>query len=457
MKASTQVRLPESAPPPRAVIAKTRILIATDNPAATRAVATELRALDLDVQLCLFDGKKLAATPVKAPDAVLCHLTDYVERGPEIARALKAHFAPRTLPVIAALQRPLPNISDHFDSSLFAPMHPSQIANRVNAMIRLGIMETEIQRRMQTLEEDFGQVVALKDMTPERRFRVLFIGKASPAFMVIVNALQHKGVEIVAAFTSFSAFDYLHGDPFDAVVMNALEQSEPALTISETMRRNAKLYHVPTLFLVNPHSFRDQDAAYKRGARDIISIDADPAEISGRVLELANYHRIHEQLKAEIMSMVGSEGLDASATIFNRRFFDAHLPRMIAYTETNGRRLSVIALRPLPHAVETVDEAFLSSAYVQTGAMIKGLVRMQDVVARYDDNTFLLAFSDTDAAAGEIIMKRIQGLVDCAAFDSGAGRSSAFTVSLAHTIVEHRTGDTAARLIQTALSELDEA
>ena len=119
-------------------------------------------------------------------------------------------------------------------------------------MIRLGQMEREIVRRVDTLREDFNIDYELSDEALRNPFRILFIGKATPDFMVIINALQKKNVEVVAAFTSFSAFDFLHERAFDAVVMNALEQSEPALTISETMRRNAKLFHVPTLFLVNP-------------------------------------------------------------------------------------------------------------------------------------------------------------------------------------------------------------
>jgi len=434
----------------------TRVLLATDNPASAGKIASELRRLDLDVQLCLFDGSKLSETPKSAPDAVLCHLTDYVERGPVIARALRDHFAPRDMPIIGAMERPAPDISEHFDTTLFAPMHPAQIANRVNAMIRLGAMEQEIQRRMVTLREDFGANVALSEMKPDRKFRVLFIGKATPAFMVIVNALQDKGVNVVAAFTSFSAFDYLHGEPFDAVVMNALEQSEPALTISETMRRNAKLYHVPTLFLVNPHSFTDHDAAYAKGARDIIEISADTDEISGRVLELANYHRIHEQLKSEIMTMVGETGLDKSDTVFSRRFMAAHMPRLVEAARQTHKPLTVIALRTIPHSVEPVKEAFVASAIVQTGAMIRNLVRMQDSIARMEGDVFLLAFSNTSAVTAERILDRIRGLVDVSAYDSGVP-NAALTISVDSAIVEWDSKMSGDKLMATALIELKEA
>jgi len=205
---------------------KTRVLILSDHPTESKKVTKNLRELDFDVQLSLFDGKTLSAIPNEAPDAVLCHLTDYAEQGPKLAKVIQAHYNGLPIPIIGAMSRPSPNASEGFDSTLFAPMHASQIANRVNAMVRLGVMEREIKRRIETLRVDFGQTPNLENISPDRKFRVLFIGKASPSFMVIINALQDKGVNVIAAFTSFSAFDYLHGDPFDAVVMNALEQPE---------------------------------------------------------------------------------------------------------------------------------------------------------------------------------------------------------------------------------------
>ena len=67
-------------------------------------------------------------------------------------------------------------------------------------MIRLGQMEHEIIRRVETLREDFNVEYTLCDEVLNNPFRILFIGKATPDFMIIINALQKKNVEVVAAF-----------------------------------------------------------------------------------------------------------------------------------------------------------------------------------------------------------------------------------------------------------------
>lgn len=419
---------------------RTRVLIVSDHPTHSRDVAKSLRALELDVQLCLFDGNTLTSIPKRAPDAVLCHLVDYAELGPKLAKVIRSHFRSSQVPIIGAMSRPSPDASVGFDSTLFAPMHASQIANRVNAMIRLGVMDGEISRRLETLRDDFGQSPQIGDLSPDRKFRVLFIGKASPSFMVVINALQDKGVEVTAAFTSFSAFDYLHGEPFDAVVMNALEHSEPAFTISETMRRNSRLFHTPTLFLVKGHSFSDYDGAYSRGARDIIDCDADSDEISGRVLELANYHRIHEQMKSDFLDLAVDAAVDGTGTAYSQEFMRAHLPRISRDAVKSDLPVTLIGLKLTSQSTDEVTSEAIDNAYTKTSELINNLVRMQDVVCRWDEDKFVLAFYDTNETEAKIILARIRSLLDCTIYQSGSPEGGALSITAQSIIMELQSG-----------------
>jgi len=433
---------------------KLSVLIATDNIHEASFVAESLESQDYHISFCEFNGRQLKGTPVLAPSAVLCVFSDYIEKTPAIISALKTHFAPKDIPFIGALTRAGGIDTKVFDSVIFPPAHIKQIANRVNSMIRLGQMEREITRRVETLREDFNIDYELSEDELKKPFRILFIGKATPDFMVIINALQKKNVEVVAAFTSFSAFDFLHEGTFDAVVMNALEQSEPALTISETMRRNAKLYHVPTLFLVNSDTFNDHDIAYQKGARDIISTKAETDEISGRILELANYHRIHDQLKQEFGSIGGSDCIDTLTGVFNRHFFSKHLHRVCSHMKLTQEPISLMVIRTRPNAHFPIPENKISEAIGQIGTMIKNLVRMQDITARIDEDIFVIAFPGQNRASVRPVIDRIEGIIDCAAFESNDSSNGAFTMSLETAIVEMMDHEDSERFIREAISEL---
>jgi len=434
-------------------ISQHTVLIATDNMHEAGYIAEALQMQGYNTIFSEFDGKTLKGTPVAAPEAILCVFTDYIEKLPTIIKTLKAHFSPSIPSIIGALMRDGNIDKSVFDSVIFPPAHVTQIANRVNSLIRLGQMEREINRRIVTLNKDFNIDYTLSETALNQPFRILFIGKAAPDFMVIINALQKKNVEIVAAFTSFSAFDYLHEGDFDAVVMNALEQSEPALTISETMRRNAKLYHVPTLFLVDSQKFQDHELAYQKGARDIISTDAETEEISGRILELANYHRIHNQLKGEF-DAVGDTCMDTEISVFNEAFFRAHLARVTAELSITQDKLTVIAIRARPNSHSEIPADKIETAMIQIGQMLKNMVRMQDITARLSEDTFIIALPEQNVSSVSTVLDRITGIVDCAAFESGSKEDGAFTISIENSVVEYLGHESSDELIAHALSEL---
>jgi len=430
------------------------VLIVTDNPAIVIPIAEYLLALNYNILDCFFDGAVLRATPKKRPDVILFCLTDYVEKAPDLQKALKTHYNTRTIPSIGSLSRTTNIDVSIFDSVVYGPAHPSQIANRVDSMLRLFAMEREITRRVETLNHDFGIPYSLSDKALSQPFRVLFIGKATPEFMVVINALQDKNVEVVAAFTTFTAFDFLHESQFDAVVMNALIDAEPALSISETMRRNSRLYHVPTLFLVDD-LFRQEEKAFQSGARDIIHATSPTDEISGRILELANYHRIHKQLKEEFDNVGGLKCIEPESKTFNDAFFSIHMNRVCEEIKTANSTLAIMGLKLSPNTERPLAEGVLAKAKADIGGMVKNLVRMQDIVARIDDETYLVAFPDEVASNLSSVKDRIAGIVDCTAFDSLNPDQPSFTMSITTVmtdLLEHENSD---MLIGKALSELN--
>lgn len=430
-----------------------RVLVVTDDNAAADRIIQYLKPLKFDPHISFFDGRILRGTPKNAPHIILFALSDYVEHAPNLQKALLKHYTGYTIPVIAALSRKANIDTSGFDSVIYPPAHPSQIATRVDSMVRLRSMEREIMRRIETLSKDFDVDYILTDDALSKPFRVLFVGKASPEFMIVINALQEKNVDVVAAFTTFTAFDYLHDRMFDAVVMNALQDCEPAMTISHTMRRNSKLYHVPTLFLIDD-SFDQHKVAFESGARDLIDVNSTAEEISGRILELANYHRIHNQLKREFDDVGGPRCVDGESGTFNQAFFYAHMDRVCDAMKDGKSSAAIMAIKVAPKAGFPVSDVAFANACANVGGMIKSLVRMQDVTARVEDDVFMIAFPDETADSISAVRDRIQGIVDCAAFQNDNTDQPSFTVTMDIAIVEMLEHETSDMFIGKAMGEL---
>lgn len=432
-----------------------QILVVTDDMEAAKTLKPACLRRDQELVFCLYDGDKIRGAIQKTPDAVLMMLTDYIEHAPRIKSALNQHFKNITLPFIGALFREgRYEDQDTFDSIIYAPAHAMQISQRTEAVLRLQRMEREIFQRVDTYNDDFGIDCDFSLDAIERPFNILFIGKATPSFMTILNALQNQNVSVSAAFSSFSAFNFLHDEEFDAVVMNALEDEESSILVIETMRRNSRLYDIPVIFLTKEVK-EDVESIYNYGVHDMIQENADMPEIRGRILEAANFHRIHQHMKKSLRDLRFDGCTDLATGMFNRDFLIHHMNRVVGYCQANKYDLSLIALKIQANAPMNIPIDRIAQAENQVGSMLKALLRVQDISARVAKDTFILVFPEQGVDRLAPILERISGIVDCAAFDSGnPDAGGPFTMSIEAVKIARMPHETAEQLLANALSEL---
>ena len=112
-----------------------RVLVVTDDNAAADRIIQFLKPLKFDAHISFFDGRILRGTPKVVPNIILFALSDYVEHAPNLHGALKKHYTGYNIPVIAALSRKAEIDTSDFDSVIYPPAHPSQIATRVDSMV----------------------------------------------------------------------------------------------------------------------------------------------------------------------------------------------------------------------------------------------------------------------------------------------------------------------------------
>ena len=365
-----------------------------------------------EINLDRFSELDLSTIPPKAIILKADINNDHVQTH---LRDIKSLYAEFNIPILALIDTqnhttPLSDAAMLCDSVLLAPHHPMQIVLRTMGLIRLTVMEQEINLRMQTLQEDFEFTPELITPNTDERFRILFIGKASPEFMIIINALQRENVNISAAFTSFTAFDYLYEQTFDAVVMNGLKGIEPAYSVTQTMRKNAKLYHVPALLLVDTETFDDHELIYEAGINDIIDAKSALDDIRGRILEQANFHQTHTALKNEFVALGDSTCIDELTQLYNRAFFNAHLPRVTRFYESQGLPISLCLIRVRTQEID-ISRQQSDMIYKQLGSMIKNLVRLHDITARLDDNLFAIAFPGQSKEELRPVSERISSIL----------------------------------------------
>lgn len=325
-------------------------------------------------------------------------------------------FALGDRPIIAIGPSSLAEI-DAVDAWVPEPALPAQVAARARSLFRLHSMEAIAKRRasVNALYGERPELVA----RPEARSSVLYVGDASPRFMSLQHIMEADNVEVVAAFSSYSAFDYLHERSFDAVVLNANDKADAAFTISSAMRRNARLYHTPVLLLTRDTNHETADEAFARGVSDIISAQTSDQEMRDRILTLTAERRRRRDAKAALEACREPRTLDIDTGLFHAGFLTSHLQDMINDHDRGEVSFSALILNTdLPEGIERPDDLSAEKARRQFAAMLRHLLRSEDAACRVNADTFLALLPFTEEEGVSAVAARVSAIAECTAFES---------------------------------------
>ena len=395
----------------------------------------------------------LAALGDLPVEAAIVDLRNAGEDAMALAARLKAAASPRRLPVIAIGDpNPDPQQLHAFDLTLAPPAYPMQVALRLESLLRMAVAEEEFELRLETFA-DQGRRLDLPD-PPEGPYRVLAVGEPAPQFLALSNALGRAGAEVVGAFTAYTAFDYLHERPFDAVVLWGGENQAEALSIASGMRRNTRLFHTPVLLYLKEGSSVTHEDAYGKGVSDVATPETPALETAKRVVELARAYRRQNSIRQALERARSSGLMDAATGLFTRDLFAAHLARLVTAARARRRPLSVCVLRiaDRPDLAVIRRGGWVDRALPQLGSMVGRLVRAEDTAARLGSELFGLALPATRLEQGRLAAERIAAVIACTAFESGEGKPP-FVVEFDIGVAEVGADESAAKALERAAAK----
>ena len=410
------------------------LLVAGDAGAASE-LAEALRMLGLSAVSCPFDMLERRAAEMRADGVVTLGPAPAPELPPGCVRiAVDADDDARA------------------DAVLRGPAHPIQIAARMRALLRLRVLERTARLRGRDLRA-FGADPAPVS-TAETPASVLYVGEPGPVFMSLSHALSARGGELVGAFSTFNAFDYLHERAFDAVALNAAPTPETAHTVCSAMRRNTRLYHTPAVILTPQEFYPEADEAFARGASDILPADTGEAEIGRRLLGLAAERRRRRDAKALLDACRVTRVLDDATDLFSERFARSHAASLLEEAARTGAALSVVALEAgAPETAGPSDGPRAMRALTEFASMLRHCVRAEDLSARMGRDRFCLILPATSAHEAEVVADRVRAIAECTAYES-EDPLNPFRMEIRHAAVEANADEAGDALLARAFDAL---
>ncbi len=372
-----------------------------------------------------------------------------------LCASIRSQCAPRLVPVLVI--GPRDRVS-HLDlgsvtSALVTPAHPKQLLNRVKTLLRTTIIEREIKLRAETFQERGVKLTLPGKEIYNAPFRILFCGEASPAFMGLSAALSSAGVEVTAAFTAYTAFDYLHEHDFDAVVLGASDSPKQAYGVVSGMRRNSRHFHVPALLLAEA-GFEDTSEAFERDFDDIISAKSPLEDMRARVLELARDCRHKAALKTAFEGTKTSGLMDAGTGLFTKEVFATHLLLLVKSARTNEQPLSLVTMRLVetPAVTRARASGALDRALPQIGQMMGRLLRTEDTAGRLSFDVFAMALPSTPLLPARLAADRVTSVIDCTAFENA--QDEPFQVAFHIGVAELLPSETAEKFLARTVANM---
>jgi two-component system, cell cycle response regulator PopA len=340
----------------------------------------------------------------------------------KLVSALRQACAPRRLPIIQMSQKEIYDVPDGWDMVYGHEAHPQQLALGLEHMVRSAVAEEEYELRVETLNTLAIPVIPFENPAP---LAILSVGQPDPDFLALSHTLVSRGADVSAAFTSYSAFDYLHDKTFDAVVLWGRDTLSEPLSVASGMRRNTRLYHTPVFLRLQSLVDLDLGDAYLRGVNDVSSVGASESEIADRILRLARSYRRQVNTRKSLEAINLNENMDSGTGLFTRDLFAAHLARLSKAATERNRPLSVCVLKisENPEIIQARKRNALQKAMPQIGSMVSRLVRTEDTAGRLGPELFALALPATHEGSARIVGERIAAVIGCTAFEAGAGKS----------------------------------
>ena len=342
------------------------------------------------------------------------------------------------------------NNANPFTGAIALDAPPKLLAAQVDACTRVAIAEEERIRRHATATQ---MIAGAPHPLEPRKLKALYIGAPSAMFLALERMFaEHDGLT-AAAFSSYAGFDHLHDEPFDAVVLNGAQDSATAVSLCAALRRNASLYHMPTMLVTKPGDTQSANAAIDRGASAVAEANAPCGPSLGWLFEAVRRERRRRAAEHDIRALRDLMG-DVRTGLFRRDPFDAHLKRLAADHHTTGRPMALCVLRVLPaHGLSEPEPDIWKRGFTEIASLAGRLMRDGDAGVTLGDEFIAVAMPATPLQGAKRTAERIASVAECTAFASGEGGSGPLVFE--QSAVELQPGESGGALLNRALRALD--
>ncbi|MBY6262268.1 PleD family two-component system response regulator [Azospirillum sp. 412522] len=442
-----------------------RVLVVDDVLPNVKLLAAKLTREYFNV-LTAFNGPDaLEMVRKEAPDIVLLDVMMPGMDGFEVCEKIRSDPATMHIPVVMVTA--LSDVADRVrgleagaDDFLTKPVNDIALFARVRSLVRLKMMMDEWRLRESTSGQ-FGVIERSGTMLSEsfERASVLVLEDSALDLEKVTETLERDHNTVMAADTCAKALERALGTPLDLVVVSLTLLNEDGLRLCSQLRSHERTRQVPILLMADEGDLGQVAKGLELGANDYVIKPVDRNELLARARTQIRRKRYQERLRSNYEQSLSMALTDSLTGVFNRRYVNAHLPRLLERAIDSHKPVSVLMF-DIDH-FKVVNDSYGHTigdeVLREVSARASRNLRTFDLVARLGGEEFIVILPDTDGEAALIVAERLRSRIADTPFAVSADRGEInVTVSIGISI-GGRLGDTAEGLVRRADEALYEA
>ena len=377
--------------------------------------------------------------------------------GFEVCRRLKDDPATQHIPVImvTALDQPsdrVRGLEAGADDFITKPIDALALLARVRSLTRLKMVTDELRMRAVTSREiglDAPEREAVSDAG--HNGSVLIVDDCEESYERVVAALAGEQEVEVEPDPNQALFRAADGK-YDLLIVSLALANFDALRLCSQIRSLERTRNLPILAIAEPQSEARMLRGLEIGVNDFLIRPIDRNELLARTRTQVRKARYTERLRDNVQMSIEMAITDALTNLFNRRYMESHLARLVEEAAARGKPLSVLLLdvdyfKAIndSHGHDAGDDVLREFAL-----RIKRSIRGIDLACRYGGEEFVIVMPETDMAVAAMVAERLRRRVagEPFAIEQGA-RSIAVTISIGIAALRVKE-DTAATILKRA-------
>jgi two-component system cell cycle response regulator len=415
-----------------------RILVVDDTPLNLKLLQAKLTH-DYYVVITAENGEEaLKKVETEKPDLILLDIMMPGMDGFEVCTKLKEDEATASIPVIMVTA--LSDVADRVhglevgaDDFLTKPINDIALMARIRSLLRLKVIADEWQlREKTTLQFASGAKVETRILDNINGSRVLLIEEDPIDEQFIRTTLVKLAASVDVSRSVEDGASMARTGYYDVVMASLNLKNEDSLQICTQLRTNAATRQLPILLLANENDINRVAKGLDIGANDYLMRPLDEHELVARTRTQLKRKRNYDYLRKNLENSLALALVDPLTGIFNRRYLEAHVPRMLSRSDIVIKPLSVLLI-DIDH-FKNVNDTY---GHMIGDAVLRGVVdritasiRPSDFIARLGGEEFVVVMPETPITSAHMIADRLRNKIADSTISVESGKLISITVSI---------------------------